>query len=238
MNLNLPVHVPFTVSPPSLSILDLANAGSRLRGALVDRARQSVFGVFSNAAHTPESFLGCAWKLAPDVYITCYHVVSEGPQGPHGIFVPAPDQPFRGGVFFLKNGTTHARVRPLQRQFAARADLAVLLGRGGNTALPLAVSQRRLCNEGSVMAVGYSAADVERTGHGRVQNQLLEGRESLASLQCDNGMSGCPVIDDRCQVVGMVTGCLGQTQPKTRVLSHERVLVALDDLRQMHLVCL
>ena len=236
MKLNVPMHVPFTVAHPSLSIPNTANAGTRLRGTVLDRARQSVFGVFSDASHTPDSFVGCAWKLAQDVYVTCYHVVSEVPQGPHGIFVPATDQPFRGGVFFLKNGTTQALVRPLQRQFAGKADIAVLLGGGGNTALALIVSQHHLQNNGSVVAVGYSAADVERTGHGRVQQQLLEGKESLAFLDCDSGMSGCPVMDEMCQVVGMVTGCVDHTQPKTRVLSHGRILVALDELRGMQIL--
>ena len=205
----------------------MTNAGDMLRERVVERVRQSVFGVFADAEHS--DFLGCAWKLAADTYVTCYHVVGGGRQGAHGIF--RPDQTFKGGVFYLKNGSTQSRARPLQQHFAGGADLAVLQDRGGNSALPLAVSQRRLPGEASVVAVGYAAADVERTGHGRVQRQLLDGKECLASLDCDSGMSGCPTVDERCSVVGIVTGFVGHTQTTTRVLSHERILMMIDELR-------
>ena len=200
----------------------------------MDRAKHSVFGVFLDADHT--HFRGCAWKFAPDTYITCFHVVGEARrEGAHGIAIPLPPFRFTARTFYLRNGTNQARVRPLPGNFAS-ADIAVLVGHDGNTALPLQLSDRAAGTEASVvsgcrLAVGYSAAGVELTGHGRVQSQVLgpRGERAMSGCQCDYGMSGCPVLNTRCQVAG----CTGSDKhPKTRILSHERFMVMQLELQQ------
>ena len=207
---------------------DIANADNRLRETVVDRVRQSVFGVYSDAQHSPDTFLGCAWKIAPRVWVTCWHIIGDVTEGPHGVRLPAGR--LRAGTFFLRNGATQARVHPVTRKFAGGCDLAVLTSRSDNSALALVLNGGHLTSECRAIAVGYTAAGVERIGHGRIQKQLLAGKESLASLDCDDGMSGCPAVDMQCRVVGMVTGALGQSALKTRVLSHERLLMMVDEL--------
>ena len=214
--------------PLSLRINNVTRAGDSLYRALVRQVKPSVFGVYLDPAHT--QFLGSAWKAAEDVYVTCFHVVGNGlfQVEKQGVF--KPNGTFKARTFYLRNGRTQVRCQPRQQLFAGKSDLAVLDGGTGNTARSLEVLQRLVDSEASVTAVGFTGAGTERTGHGRLQEQLLDGTEVYASLDCDNGMSGCPVVDTHGCVVGMVTGWMGHTVPKTRVLSHLAIIIAMKEL--------
>ena len=225
---DLPYEVPITAFPLSLRVNNVVRAGDSLYRAIVRQVRPSVFGVYADSGHS--HFLGSAWKAGENVYITCFHVVGHGTFQPDKHCVFKPGGGFKARTFYLKNSRTEVRCQPRQRTFACASDLAVLDGIVSDPARPLQVLQRLIDSESSVTAIGYTDAMTERTGHGRLQEQLLDGTEVFASLDCDNGMSGCPVVDCRGCVVGMVTGYVGHTVAKTRVLSHMAIIIAIREL--------
>ena len=139
-------------------------------------------------------------------------------EGQAGVRRPLPRLHQR--YFYLSNDAEQLRVSVVQ-QTASPADLAILepVRAASPGSLLLAMAGGVTAPEASVVTVGYAAPSIWRTGHGRVQEQLLEGREQLLSAQSDFRLSGSPVLDMHGRVVGMVTGGLGQASYKSRMLT-------------------